>query len=358
MPRRETRVKTGVSYFGNRIPGHYVTHDLPEIAAAGCTYVLHTFSEEDVRHYGGSVRTMVEATREAGLEAWVDPWGVGGLFAGEALSAFLVEHPEAWQVSASGAQVPAACPNHPATRALLDAWLDAALALKPDGIFWDDPRWWVAPPDTPAAWTCRCAQCQERYRAWAGGPMPATLTPQVAAFRQDSVGGLIGELAARAKAASARNAFGLVPFLDAAHTFVDWEKVAALPGVDVVALSPFPRLFGGGGSAYVRRWCERLVALCQAHDKEPMVWLQTFRVPAGAEEELRAAAQAAYEAGVRNVAAWGFRGCAHMASLRCERPDVMWRVTGETFRALRAGRHAITARLASQAGARTPLDSL
>lgn len=361
-------MKTGVSYFGNRMAEHYAARDLPEIVTAGCTYVVHTLSEEDVRHYAGSVRAMVEATRAAGLEAWVDPWGVGGLFAGEAASTFLTEHPEAWQVSAQGERVPAACPNHPATQRLLDAWLDAALAVKPDGIFWDDPHWWVAPG---GSWTCRCAACRDRYRAWAGSPMPDALTRQVAAFRQDSVCAFVGRLAARAKAAGVRNAFGLLPFMpvalpaldsrppvraapglgparapgrpggqagDAAHTFVDWRAVAALPGVDVVALSPFPRLFGGDGAAYVRRWCERLVTLCQAHGKEPMVWLQAFQLPAGAEEEVRTAAQAAYDAGVRNVAVWGFRGCAHMTSLRCERPDVVWRVTGDTFSALR--RHA------------------
>ena len=39
--------------------------------------------------------------------------------------------------------------------------------------------------------------------------------------------------------------------------------------------------------------------------------------------------------GVRDLAAWGFRACAHMSAIRPNRPERVWAVIGETFRALR-----------------------
>jgi hypothetical protein len=77
-----------------------------------------------------------------------------------------------------------------------------------------------------------------------------------------------------------------------------------------------------------------VATLCAASGKEPQVWLQTFLIGAGREGEVVRAAEAATQAGVGNLAAWGFAGCGHMSALRCERPEEVWRVVGETFNRL------------------------
>ena len=46
------------SYFGNRMLEHFRDRDLPEIEAAGCTFVLHTFSEHDLAFYRDTVRRL------------------------------------------------------------------------------------------------------------------------------------------------------------------------------------------------------------------------------------------------------------------------------------------------------------
>ena len=329
-------MKSGISYFGNRIPEHYRERDFPEIVSTGCTYVLHTFSEEDMRFYRESVREMVQDTRRAGLEVYVDPWGVGGIFAGEAFSDFLVQHPETWQVRADDMRVPAACPNNAQFRAYMREWLDAAAELAPDVVFWDDPHLYFPPGPIGEGreWTCRCAQCQELYRQRYGQPMPVRMTPEVADFREDSLAEFIRWGCAYARGKGMRNTLGLLAFDDPEHTFVHWEKVAALPEVDALAVSIFPQLFHQERDRFVSQWARRTVELCRANGKEPVVWLQAFLIGAGEEEELAKIAEMAYQEGVRNVAAWGFRGCAHMPAIRCQRPDVMWQVIGETFRAL------------------------
>ena len=67
--------RTGVSYFGVRIPRH-VRRDLEDIAARGYTAVLHTFSENDLAYYRGTMADIVEASHELALEVYriTDQW--------------------------------------------------------------------------------------------------------------------------------------------------------------------------------------------------------------------------------------------------------------------------------------------
>jgi hypothetical protein len=331
-------MKMGVSYFGNRIPEHYRSHDLPDIVAAGCTYVVHTFSENDVRFYAGSLRDMVKATHQAGLEVYVDPWGVGGVFAGEAFSDFLPQHPDAWQVMADGTRIPAACPNNPEFQAFMRLWLEVTVELGPDVIYWDDPHLYIPPQAVGDGqeWTCHCGHCRGLYRQRYGEPMPPRMTSEVVEFREETLLSFIASGCAYVKEQGIRNSVGLLPFDDPEHGFVHWEKIAAIDGVDMLAVSPFWHLFHKDRDQYVGYWARKTADVCQAHGKEPVVWLQGFLIEAGQEVELAATVEAAYDAGVRNVAVWGYRGCGHMSSIRCQRPEVMWRVTGETFRALKS----------------------
>lgn len=331
-------MKTGVSYFGNRILQHYLDRDLPAMVAAGCSYVVHTFSEEDLRFYAGTVGQMADATREAGLDVYLDPWGVGGVFAGEPFSDFLVRHPDAWQVKADGSRSPTACPNAPQFRALLSEWLDAAAQLGPGTVFWDDPHWYIPPAAVGDGhdWACCCPHCQAKFRHRYGRAMPRQIDGEVARFRQESLVEMIVAGIDRVRGRGLRHAIGLLPFEDVEHGFCDWEALASTPDVDVLAVSVFWQLFGQDRDRSLPQWCRRLVEVCRASGKEPMVWLQAFLVEAGSEGELAVAAETAYAAGIRNVAAWGFRGCAHMSSIRCERPETMWQVIAETFRGLRA----------------------
>src|SRR3990170_808078 len=118
-------VETGVSYFSGRTLRH-VRADLEDMAAHHCTYVVHCLTETDLLYAKATMREIVDATHEAGLEAWLDPWGVTGIFSGETLSRFPLDHPEAWQVLSDGRRAAAGCPNHPATRQFLRDWTAAA----------------------------------------------------------------------------------------------------------------------------------------------------------------------------------------------------------------------------------------
>ena len=334
-------MELGVSYFGNRIPRHYREHDLPELVAHGCTYVVHTFSEDDLRFYQGAVGEMVEQTHRAGLGVYLDPWGVGGVFGGEALSGFLLENRDAWQVTAAGAPVPRACLRAPAFLEFVHRWTEAAIGLGPDVIFWDEPHLSLPGTDLSgtdasqgAELTCWCTVCRGAYQERYSEHMPQLLTARVAEFREGTVVGFLQEMCGQVRERGLRNAVCLAAQEDATQGVVNLEKVAEIHGLDILGVTPFWHLYGRDAAEFVSRWSKKVAALCTASGKEPQVWLQAFLIGAGREGEIVQAAEAATQAGVRNLAAWGFAGCGHMSALRCERPEEVWRVVGETFNRL------------------------
>src|SRR3989304_5938780 len=80
-------VETGVSYFSSRTLRH-VSDDLQEMVDQGCSYVVHCYTETDLAYYRDTVRDIVAASHGAGLEAWLDPWGVAGRFSRRTFTPF------------------------------------------------------------------------------------------------------------------------------------------------------------------------------------------------------------------------------------------------------------------------------
>ncbi len=79
----------------------------------GFSAVVLPCSEERMRFDAAGVRDIVQAAKDAGLETYVSPWGVGGVFGGEGIGTT----PKAtW------------------------TWLEAAIECDPDGIYWDEPH--------------------------------------------------------------------------------------------------------------------------------------------------------------------------------------------------------------------------
>lgn len=333
-------METGVSYFGNRILRH-VEADLEDIARHGCTFVVHTFSEDDLAYYRATMAQIVEATHRAGLEAWIDPWGVGSIFGGEAFSAYVAYFPEHRQVLSSGQPVPAACPNHPHFRAVIRDWVEAALGTGADVVFWDEPHWffpgWTPYPVPSEGWACRCQVCRRLYREQTGEEMPVDRTPSVRAFQEESLLSFLDEMTQLVKRRGGRNALCVLP--TSSPSFV--SAAAALPAVEIFGTDPYWYFLGEsveGAEAvreFVGHFARWIVDLCSQHGKTPHLWVQAFRVPAGREEEIAVAVEAAAEAGVEVLAAWGYAGCGHMSHVASERPDVVWETLGRAFRTVR-----------------------
>ncbi len=360
-------IETGVSYFSSRTLRH-VKDDLREMVDHGCTYAVHCFTETDLAYYGDTMREVVGATREAGLEAWLDPWGLCGIFSGETFSRFPLDHPETRQVLSDGRRAGAACPNQPQTRAFLRGWIEACARSGGEVLFWDEPHFYVGfwRGDLSGAWACRCEVCLSLFRERHGGEMPAEFTAEVRAFREASLLELLNELCRHGHEKGLRNALCLLPTDLAAHGFPqpqerlahalerrlaeapsgaleamlhfgvgDFEGAAAIPDLDVFGCDPYWYLFGTEAEPFVRAYGGAAAEAARRHGRDLQLWVQAFSLPAGREEELREGLRAAEELGATHVAAWSFQGTASMSQIRCARPEVVWRVLGEEFRRLR-----------------------
>jgi len=360
-------IETGVSYFSSRDLRH-VRQDLDDMVAQDCTYVVHCFTETDLLYYRRTVQDVVNATRDAGLEAWLDPWGVTGIFSGESLSRFLVDHPEALQLRSDGRRAPAACPNHPETRRFLREWVEASAYIGGDVLFWDEPHFYVTlwHGDRSGAWACRCDICRELFRDRFGGEIPGEFTPEVKAFREASLVDALTELCHHGRAKGLRNALCLIPTDLADHGFTepqerlqaaltrllsggvpgavesmlhigvgDFERAAAIPDLDIFGSDPYWYLFGTPAEPFMRKYGELTVDAARKHGREVQFWVQAFSVPDGREEELRTGLRVAEELGATHVAAWSYDATRSMSKIACPRADDVWRIIGEEFRRLR-----------------------
>jgi hypothetical protein len=319
--------RAGVAYFGNRIVRH-VAADMEDLADAGFGGVLHTFSENDLAWYRGTMGRIVAASHDAGLRVAVAPWGVAQLFGGEAESAFTAANPDVGQVLDDGRSTPAGCPNNPAVRSFVRAWADAAIESGADQVFWDEPHW-VHPEHfglDPDRWGCRCHHCQDRFAVRTGEPMPAELTPEVLAFRQDCLVDFVGDLVGHCAAQGAATTVCLLPLVGGAHGLPDWSAVAALPGLGILATDPYWKAFGEPAGPFVSRFSELVGRLAAGRGVGAQIWIQGFRMEPSDEADIRAAVAAARAAGIEDLWTWGFEACGHMSALAGSDPTAVWKV--------------------------------
>jgi len=315
-------VSAGCSYFGVRIVRH-VRRDMADLAARGYTSVLHTFSENDLAYYRGTIAEIVEASHAEGLTVQLGPWGLGRTFGGEAESRFVAFHPEACQVLDDGRRVAAACLNQPAYRAFCKEWADAALEAGADSVFWDEPAW-VMPAhvgvDDAERWTCRCDVCSERF----GGPLPTELTPEMQAFREASVVDFLRDVVAHVAERGGRNTICLLPATEGTHGISDWDSVASLPGLATFATDPYWKHWGEPAGPFVRRFARLLRETCDRHGVGAQLWVPSFGLARAEIPELEAAIAGAREEGVDDLWTWGYEACGSMTSLATADAPLVW----------------------------------
>lgn len=367
-------METGVAYFSSRDLRHVRT-DLADMLAHHCTYAVHCLSETDLVFNMEGMGEVARLTRDAGLDVWFDPWGVAGIFSGETFSRFLLEHPESWQVRSDGRALPVACPNDPEVRRFLRGWIQRAAELGGSVALWDEPHFWLDWTGVEDGWSCLCALCRDAFRDRFRTEMPLIFTEEVRRFREESLLTLLADLCRSAHRAGLRNALCLSP-ADLAQTgfgqaeqrlleqvnrarlrherppleslplpvrftgVQDWATAAALPDLDIFGCDPYWYLFRAEPEPFVIAYAERTLRAVRdvraQTNRRPgsLLGVQAFAVPAGREPELWTAIRTAARLGVTHVAAWSYRGGTAMSFNRAERPDAVWQVIGDAYRAV------------------------
>jgi N-acetylmuramic acid 6-phosphate etherase len=311
----------GASYFGVRIARH-VRRDMADLAARGYTGVLHTFSENDMEYYAGTMREIVAASHDAGLTVQASPWGLGRTFGGEAESRFVAFYPDDCQVLDDGRRVAAACLNSPRYRAFCKEWADWVLECGVDSVFWDEPAW-VVPlhvgVEDQSRWACHCDHCAQLL----GGPVPHDLE-EARAFREASVADFLREVVVHVAERGGRNTICLLPSVEGAHGISDWNAVASLPGLTTFATDPYWKHWDEEAGPFVRRFARLLHETCERHGVGAQLWLPSFGLTAEEIPELEAAVAGAREEGIDDLWTWGYEACGNMTKLATLDAPVVW----------------------------------
>jgi hypothetical protein len=275
-----------VAYFGNRYLHHF-ERDLEEICEHGFDAVVHCVTEAD-REWGMKrIAELFALTRDAGLSCWADPWGLAGVFGGEAHSGY----------RARGGTVGA---DDRGLRALLRRWIADVAAAGAEWLFWDEPHLGVG-------------------------------------RGSDELVAFLHELADHGREHGLRNSVCLTSTVP---NMVLFPKLAAIDSIDDIGTDPYYRLdvdeTDPEPEDYVGVWAERLRATAARHGKTCHVWVQAFNIAAGREEQIARCVEVARARGAGRIGVWGFRACEAL-DIRPARPDVAWRVVGEAIRAARSG---------------------
>ena len=329
-------LRTGVAYFGNRTLRH-VEVDLADIASSGFDYVVHCFTENDLLYNLENMRQIVRTSHDLGLEVHADPWGVAGVFGGEAFSKFATWEADAGQVLADGSRMGVVCLNRPVLGEFLHGWIDAAIDIGSDVLFFDEPHWYPGDlwyigesrGDQNLRWSCRCEVCLEMFQERYGHEMPIQMVDEVREFRQDAVLKLSTNLVGYTRSKGVTTALCLLP-KGISFELVgvpDWEPFGQIEGLDIFGTDPYWR---AGDDVpmepYVRPNARTVRDLCDRNELQDQFWLQTYNFPSGTEQELAEAIAIAAEEGMTDVALWSYRGCESLSALWPDNIDRVWEI--------------------------------
>jgi len=328
-------MKCGVSYFGSRMPDD-VAEDMKAIRDNGCNFVVHTFAEEDMEFYPGTMEKIVKASKKEKLEVWMDPWGVGQTWGGESYSNFIAKNVDTMQVNAEGNLVPAACLNHPKYRKFMLEWADKAIEIGADNIFWDEPHFYIYPEDEGCkGWACRCKICQDLFKKRFKKDMPVVMDADIKVFKEDCLVDFLKSLCDYAKKKNMINSMCYLPF-ENTSTFSDWSKVAKIASLDIIGTDPYWRK--GQNTEQIKErvggQAKRIAKLAKDYNKEGQIWILNFNIAKGTEGDIELAINTAYEAGIRNIAAWSYYGTYQMSHLASDDPAKVWQTLGNMYKRL------------------------
>ena len=325
------KLRTGVAYHGNRILRH-VEEDMTDICRHGMNLVVHMLSPNDWDRHLGVMKDMVAISESCGLEVWIDNWGIGGPPGDK--SHFLQYHPQAHQVYSDGSIDPvSACYNSEDFVQFTKDWLDAVREFGGKTVFWDEPRLKEKGTGHSAEFTCRCDACQRLFEEQYGEPMPHTMTPELEKFRHWTLTHYFDRVTAYAKLLGMENV-ACVMLRTLAYT----EGLRQLPHLDNFGIDPYwhpenPARYREP-YRYVYTYTKEILAEVEKCGKQSHVWIQGYNIPAGYEDELISATDAAYDAGAKTILYWSYRG-GEPNTYRSDHCERVWQVIGEATQRIR-----------------------
>ena len=321
-------LKLGVAYHSNRLFSHVRT-DLQDIIAHHFNTVIHMFTHNDWKRCPSVMKDIFSLTTELGLDYWVDNWGLMGS-PGDP-SHFLSYYPTAGRYFSDGTlNAPYVCLNSPEFVAWTKEWIDVVYDAGGRKIFWDEPFLSLS----PERFACGCPRCKKLFAERYGREMPVAPDKDCCDFQVWTIVNYFDQVTAYAKAKGMENSVCVMLGGQFGISLDNIGELGKLPTMDNIGSDPYwlnrnhPERTGAWVYKFVYENTRKNLTVCEETGKGHNIWVQCFANPAGYEEDIVYAAEAAYDAGARNIFFWGYKGC-EGNEYRAEKPEFTWRATGD-----------------------------
>lgn len=332
----ERPLKLGTAYHGVRAPSR-VREDMADIVKGGMNLAVHTFSHTDWERHKPNMQKIVEISEEAGLEVWIDAWGLGGPPGDK--SHFLAYYPDSRAYFSDGSPTPVnACLNAPDFRRFVKDWIDAVYEIGGRTIFWDEPCAPAKIENGLRRYSCACPRCKKLFEEKYSEPAPEFSTPSADAFVTSTIIDYFADVTAYSASRGMKNVVCVM--LESYGMNLELaDKICVLPHIDNVGSDPYwigekSKNPGLNVYGYVYERALKNVEICNRFNKDCNVWIQTHANPRGAEEDIVSAYEAAYDAGARNIVSWSYYG-GESNDYAAENPALVWAKTREGVRRVR-----------------------
>lgn len=331
-----------VAYHPSPYP-HAMRLDLEDIGEV-CDGIYLPFAEGHLAYASNAVKKCIEIAHDFGLVVLADFWGYGNLFAcGAVPSLFTVQHPEYNCVSNLGRSVPKSCPNQAPVRAFMkEAIADFVGRYGPDGVFWDEPSYSLAAylgSLEPEEWVCRCPECQSLFRHEYGCEMPQELTPQVEAFRNQTMLRFLEDLCSYTKSCGEHLITSTCVMTSDPPGFR--EAVAKTRGLDIFGIDPYWWPDNKvSQKEFIDAYVAQTVNMACESGKLTESWVCAWKQDAGHEADAYRAAKINAAHPINYVSAWSYRDCVswdQCGRANAANPDLVWRYLKRAYHEIREG---------------------
>ena len=328
---------TGVAYHGNRMPSH-VREDMKEIAKADMDIVVHMFSHTDWDRHKHVMKDIFAITEDAGMEVWVDNWGLGGPTGDK--SHFLAYYPDSHIMFSNGEMAPVnACLNSPDFRQFVKNWIDTVAEMGAKTIFWDEPflpTKKAESEDDLRFYGCCCPRCKKKFEETYGHPMPLYIDQEAEEFRTNTIVDYLKEITDYSASLGIRNVVCVMLGANLGINLDTLDRICSLPHLENVGSDPYwVHRTDVNPYEYVYNGTKKNLDIAARFGKDHNIWIQTYANPRGREEEIIQAAEGAYDAGARTILAWGYMG-SESNDYGAKNPQRTWDMTVEAMKRIRS----------------------
>jgi hypothetical protein len=323
----------GCSFFGCRYPEH-LKQELLYLKSVKFNTILFTFSENDYFFYFDTIKEMVGIAKSLDFTVYINPWGVLGIFGGEAFSKWLLDNTDIWQTDNNNNKVPHACINHPKTLDLLNLWLKKSLMTDADYLFWDEPHFYFKDfQNKTGIWGCTCEICRDKFSSIYKYPFPTEINSDLSEFRSRSICSFLKKLCITVKESNKKNNICLLPTEDTLMGGLSvWEEIIPLKNyIDILSTDPYWQRKNENVDEYVGYYSKKLKKLAEKINCKSELWIQAYKIIGNRENEIVNAVNFSKINNFNSTMFWSYKGGYPMSALQSDDFKKTWKTIIQTI---------------------------